>query len=833
MFDYKTLTFRILLILSAVSLATACAETGTDDNLSADQNQPAQSYQSPGVDQEVPEINTDSDGPTVDIYPNNTVPISTNLDALKLFESGVARFEYAKSFQQVSWMMVAEDASKLEYRFRDSAGVWSQWESIEITWKEKDHYNMLIRLEQPVNTLEIRGGEHIQAAELEFYPVVIARDNINFDLDNEVHGPSLLDDVNEQNDGEFRSIQQHSVAPTSLVISRKAWGARSPDKVCNSVVKPYRMAIHHTYSPSTDGSDPAIRMRGMQNYHIDTQKWCDIGYHFVVSQSGKIYQGASRADRPAAHVGGQNSGNVGISFIADFTTQTPSTTQLNAGAKIMKWVNTTYGVPLNRTSVKGHREHAGQSTSCPGNNMVNQLQKMIDLAKGTTTTPPVVPDPVTYKTDVKAKFISLENFYTQGTSAKIADAMVGQKFQTEILIHNQSSGPIRNVKLNYFVESPYISATNYVIQTDHPKKDQKTWVINDANADPKNPAKNALGKSGVLEMNAFGAGETKRVLLDLKADRYSIGVSDHPDVRGWISNIDDVYKQAGWNDAPSLNKLTGLTKSYAQLDILSPNEWQFANTTDAESLEGWTGRGDFDKLSQNITSAMLAQHVTGKDSGIVSPAWTQIDASAFNQLVFHARAHDGEHTKAIYWARKGESFSEDRVVRFTAKGDGNSHPYVIPMSKHPEWSGTVTQLRIDQLDDRAPTAEGSAWYDLGGVYFQSSADKKTSSKVSEFEPSTPVKLIDKNNGSGTPGSPDTPTPGAEKPTTPGTPGTPGSTDPTVPGELDNSDGSGVGINSGCSTVSVTTNPTNPNNPINALLVIGLGMFALSFIRRRF
>src|SRR5690606_754771 len=120
----------------------------------------------------------------------------------------------------------------------------------------------------------------------------------------------------------------------------------------------------------------------------------------------------------------------------------------------------------------------------------------------------------TYKTDVKTNFLKLENFYTQGSSANIPDALVGQKFQAEILLHNQSNGVIRGVQLNYFIESPYLTATNYVIQTDHPAKDRKTWVTNDANDVATNPAKNAMGTSGTLTMNAFSAGETKRVLID-------------------------------------------------------------------------------------------------------------------------------------------------------------------------------------------------------------------------------------------------------------------------------------------------------------------------------
>lgn len=827
MFDYKKSSFRALLALIALSLVTSCADTETDTSVTTPRDQNTENFQQPifhyeKSDHEILERDIDFDGPTADIGPDNVVPIGSNDAARELFKSGVARFEYANPFQQVSWMMDASDVSELAYRTQDQDNNWSDWKPVEITWNEGYAYNALIRLDQPTNVIEMRGGEFIETAEFEFYPVVMAREVfITATEEDEIPSPINGLDQPSPDQDDLRSIQQH-VAPSTLVIPRASWNALKPAQVCGSVVKPYRMTIHHTYSPSNDGPDPAARMRGMQNYHMNNLGWCDIGYHFVVSQSGKIYQGRSRSNRPGAHTGNQNSGNVGISFIADFTTQTPSSTQLNAGAKITRWVHDTHGVPLNRTVFKGHREWPGQSTTCPGNSMMNRLQNILDLAKGN---PPVNPEPtITYKTDVKTNFLKLENFYTQGSSANIPDALVGQKFQAEILLHNQSNGVIRGVQLNYFIESPYLTATNYVIQTDHPAKDRKTWVTNDANDVATNPAKNAMGTSGTLTMNAFSAGETKRVLIDLQATRYSIGQADHPDVRGWISNIDSVYKQAGWNDAPSLNKLTGTTKAFAQLDVLSTQEWQFASTKNADDLEGWTGRGaeHFDQLRQNLNAAMLAQHITGNDSGIVSPAWTSIDADKFDQLVFHARSHDGNHTKAIYWARDGESFSEDRVIRFEALGDGETHPYVIPMASHPQWNGTITQLRIDQLDKQAPVEGDSGWYDLANIYFQSSTDQKTNSATSTFESTPPVQILTEGNEE--PETPDpTPTPepspgpDIEKPVEPETPALDG------PGD-------GVTVNSGCSTIAIQS--AAPKTPYSFLL-LGAGLLALSWIRRKF
>ena len=89
-------------------------------------------------------------------------------------------------------------------------------------------------------------------------------------------------------------------------------------------------------------------------------------------------------------------------------------------------------------------------------------------------------------------------------------------------------------------------------------------------------------------MHAFGAGETKRVLIDLEAKHYSVGAVDHPDVRGWIKHIDDVYgEQNEWNEEPAVKKTDKLLQAYAQIDVLSYDEWQF-DGGEEEDTEGWS-----------------------------------------------------------------------------------------------------------------------------------------------------------------------------------------------------------------------------------------------------
>ncbi|MBA2543088.1 MAG: hypothetical protein H0V17_25830, partial [Deltaproteobacteria bacterium] len=74
------------------------------------------------------------------------------------------------------------------------------------------------------------------------------------------------------------------------VEARSSWGAR-PSRCSSSLGKVYRMAIHHTESPTLDTISPAARLRQIQSYHMDVKGWCDIGYHYLVSRDGKIWEG--------------------------------------------------------------------------------------------------------------------------------------------------------------------------------------------------------------------------------------------------------------------------------------------------------------------------------------------------------------------------------------------------------------------------------------------------------------------------------------------------------------------------------------------------------------
>lgn len=61
--------------------------------------------------------------------------------------------------------------------------------------------------------------------------------------------------------------------------------------------------------PSMDIGADEIR-----DWHVNTNKWSDIGYHFVIRRSGQIQTGRPLT-RPGAHTKGYNTNSIGICLV--------------------------------------------------------------------------------------------------------------------------------------------------------------------------------------------------------------------------------------------------------------------------------------------------------------------------------------------------------------------------------------------------------------------------------------------------------------------------------------------------------------------------------------
>lgn len=141
------------------------------------------------------------------------------------------------------------------------------------------------------------------------------------------------------------------------IISREAWGARPPEDPPVTVAMSRRTAFTTHYS----GAVKTQTVRAIQDFHMRTRGWSDIGYNFLVDYLGRIYEGRGWT-AVGAHAKGHNTESIGVCFIGKDGDATPP------AKRAIRWLadeaNRRAGKTLRRN---GHRDVG--VTSCPGNDL--------------------------------------------------------------------------------------------------------------------------------------------------------------------------------------------------------------------------------------------------------------------------------------------------------------------------------------------------------------------------------------------------------------------------------------------------------------------------------
>ena len=195
----------------------------------------------------------------------------------------------------------------------------------------------------------------------------------------------FLPDIEEYPEGDITRKKADTDLPKPVIISRSEWGARPPTHGYS--LHPYyiKLTLHHAAGFSADNIDEGKeQLRAIQDLHQFVRGWSDIGYHFVVDKAGNIYQG-----RPetviGAHVLNNNTGNIGVCVLGCYHPPelycgdwlTDATT--NSLVALYGWVSGEYNYDPN--ILKGHRDYPYNETSCPGNNVYEELTWFRDEIK--------------------------------------------------------------------------------------------------------------------------------------------------------------------------------------------------------------------------------------------------------------------------------------------------------------------------------------------------------------------------------------------------------------------------------------------------------------------
>ncbi|XP_043248225.1 peptidoglycan-recognition protein LA-like isoform X1 [Colletes gigas] len=120
-------------------------------------------------------------------------------------------------------------------------------------------------------------------------------------------------------------------------VERNEWGAQPPSGPLTKLKLPvpYVIISHTVTEFCSTQSECTFHVRFAQTFHIESRKWADIGYNFLVGGDGLVYVGRSW-DYIGAHSFGYNNISIGISFIGTFNNVIPPKNQLYAAQRIIE-----------------------------------------------------------------------------------------------------------------------------------------------------------------------------------------------------------------------------------------------------------------------------------------------------------------------------------------------------------------------------------------------------------------------------------------------------------------------------------------------------------------
>ena len=164
------------------------------------------------------------------------------------------------------------------------------------------------------------------------------------------------------------------------VMPRSAWQPRPPDRNhLEAMGTPSRLTVHHSamYFRDTKQAACAAQVWRIQKDHMESRGYGDIGYHFLIDPSGRIWEGREMRWQ-GAHVGDTNNvHNIGVCVLGNFLRgregQDPTAAQVESLQKLVVSLMRRYH--FGPDSIHCHSDF--KATECPGPLMETVVAQLV------------------------------------------------------------------------------------------------------------------------------------------------------------------------------------------------------------------------------------------------------------------------------------------------------------------------------------------------------------------------------------------------------------------------------------------------------------------------
>lgn len=136
-----------------------------------------------------------------------------------------------------------------------------------------------------------------------------------------------------------------------------------------------KVIIHCSATP--EGRE--VSLDTIRKWHVEGNGWSDIGYHFIVHQSGKVEVGRA-IERSGAHTRGHNKHSIGICYIGGVdANMKPKDTRTVNQAEALRYLVMDLLEEFTEATVHGHNEFSNKA--CPSFNVSEDMADIIEYYK--------------------------------------------------------------------------------------------------------------------------------------------------------------------------------------------------------------------------------------------------------------------------------------------------------------------------------------------------------------------------------------------------------------------------------------------------------------------
>lgn len=148
------------------------------------------------------------------------------------------------------------------------------------------------------------------------------------------------------------------------IVPRSQWGAAPPkSRTTTTWANRTEFVVHYSEGPTSQTP------KSIQAFHMGPARgWSDVGYNFLVDVDGRVFEGRGWLT-VGAHATSHNTSGVGVCFIGRNGDATPE-----ALAAIRDLYDAACEKAGRKLTLRGHGQLSGNSTSCPGAQLLDWIR---------------------------------------------------------------------------------------------------------------------------------------------------------------------------------------------------------------------------------------------------------------------------------------------------------------------------------------------------------------------------------------------------------------------------------------------------------------------------